>query len=1078
VKLVDFSVKRPVTVVVLYALALGVAITLIMNLAVDLFPSTARPVLSVWTRFPGAGPADVEANVTDRLERSLAVLQGLENITSNSMFEFSSITLHFAFGSDMDQAMSDAQTIVSRIANSLPDGAQTPIVRRFDMAAMPIMRLAVRGNLPADQLRLFAEDEIRAGIERVEGVAAAEVTGGTIQVVNVAVSTNRLAAHGLTLNDISNALRGQSVLASGGNLRRGTREYQIMTQEELVSIDQIRRLVVKTVAIPGGEGANRTKVVRLEDVAEITLAYNDNVARVHVDGENAVYIQVTSESGSNQVRVSDRVRASVAEINATLPYGISLHVLTDNTNMIRATLNQVYGNGLQGAALAILLLLLFLRNVKGTMVIAFSIPISIILTLMFMSIFGFTLNLLTMTGLIMGMAMTVDASIVILENVHNYRERGAKAPIAAILGSREMMRAIITSTVTTLCVFVPLVIYQNSLEEMGQLFNDLIFTVVISMSVSLLVAVTLVPSLCGSILRLDTRKQKPLRVGILKKIDSVMDRFFTAMNNGYRAALDYCLSHRLLILGLVSASLVFSLMQFNNMGMNMFTRMRVDDNVSVRVSMPPGTAIEVTQGVLAELEEIIRRDIEGFENLIVTARRAGGTQGTIDIILPEPARQIDTPESIISKLTPYMTHFPGVRIGFRAGRTMGIGVGGGGGGGAAVEIAVSSRNQVALMETALDVQNILIRYLPEIENPEINISEGPPQLQIEIDRDRAANFGLSLSAIAQEIRTAMDGNTAATMSQGDRLINVNVQLRESDRQGLPNLDAISVMGRGGNLIPLSNVTHISEGRAPSSIRRERQERVVRITGDLPPGIAATDMQGRLVETVNANLVSRDGVTVRFLGEAYQIQTYQWRYLIIILTAVFLVFGVMASQFESFVDPLVIFFSIPLIFIGVIWIYILMGQAMSMFSVVGVIALIGVVLNNGIVLVDYTNTLRARGMPMREACLEAGRSRLRPIMMTGVSTILSMIPIAFFPGAGAEMIQPIGLTFVGGLSVSFFMTLFVVPVMYSLLNSRGEKRRLRRAEAEVLEHGRVQGFGFAPAPIPVATMHVSAESATV
>jgi len=1070
-KLIDYSVKRPVTIVVLYALALGVAITLIMNLAVDLFPSTARPVLSVWTRFPGAGPADVEVNVTERLERALSVSQGLVNMTSNSMFESSFINMEFAYGTDMDAAMSDAQTLVSRIANALPDGAHTPIVRRFDMAAMPIMRLAVRGNLPADQLRLFAEDELRSHIERVEGVAAAEVTGGTTQVVNVAVSLNRLAAMDLTLNDVSNALRGQSVLASGGNLRRGTREYQIMTQEELVSLDQIRRLVVKSVVLPGGGNGqpNRTKVVRLEDIAEVTLGYNDNVARVSVDGENAVYIQVTSESGSNQVRVSDRVRTAIAEINQNLPAGISLEILTDNTSMIRATLNQVYTNGLQGAALAMLLLLLFLRNVKGTLVIGFSIPISIILTLMFMSIFGFTLNLLTMTGLIMGMAMTVDASIVILENVHNYRERGAKAPIAAVLGSREMMRAIVTSTVTTLCVFVPLIIYQNDLEEMGQLFNDLIFTVVISMSVSLLVAVTLVPSLCGSILRLDTRKQKPLRISLLRKLDNIVDRFFTGMNNAYRTALNYCLSRRLLILALVTGILVFSLMQFGGIGMNMFVRVRTDDNVSIQVAMPPGTAIEVTQGVLAELEEIVRREVVGYRNIIVTARRSGRNQGTIQILLPEPAQQIDTPDSIIRKLTPYATQFPGVRIGFRAGRGMG--------GASPVEIAVSSRNQNAMMEVASDIQNIIIRHLPEIENPTVNIDEGAPQLQIEIDRDRAAAFGLSLSSIAQEIRAAMDGHVAATMSHGDRLLNVNVQLREEDRQGLPNLDAIFVMSRGGYRVPLSNVAHISESRAPSSIRRERQERVVRVTGDLVPGIAATDMQRRLEETVNHHLVPREGVTVRFLGEAHEIQTYQWRYLIIILTAVFLVFGVMASQFESFVDPLVIFFSIPLIFIGVIWIYILKGQAMSMFSIVGVIALIGVVLNNGIVLVDYTNTLRARGMPMREACLEAGRSRLRPIMMTGVSTILSMIPIAFFPGAGAEMIQPIGLTFVGGLSVSFFMTLFVVPVMYSLLNSRGEKRRLRRLAAEGLapEEPRVQSFGFAPAPIPVAT---AAETAGV
>ena len=1026
---VDYSVKRPVTIIVLYALVLGIAITLVMNLAVDLFPSTARPVFSVSTRFPGAGPADVETNVTERVERALSVSQGLVNMTSSSQFESSNVNLEFAFGTDMDKVISDAQTIVNRLANSLPDGAQAPVIRRFDMSAMPIMRLMVQGNLDADQLRLFAEDEIRPGIERVEGVASAEVTGGTVQVVNVAVSLNRLAALDLTLADVSNALRGQSVLASGGNLRRGTREYQIMTQEELVSLDQVKRIVVKTVPVTG-DAANRSKLVRLEDVAQITIGYNDNVARVNVDGGNAVNIQVTAENGSNQVRVSDRVMAAIEEINKTLPQGIRLEVLSDNTTMIRATLDQVYKNGLQGAVLAMLLLLLFLRNIKGTLVIGLSIPISMVLTLMLMSVFGFTLNLLTMTGLIMGMAMTVDASIVLLENVHNYRERGAKAAIAAVLGSREMIRAIVTSTVTTLCVFVPLIIYQNDLEEMGQLFNDLIFTVVISLSVSMLVAVTLVPSLCGSILRLDTRKQKPLKTWLLRKVDDTMEKFFNAMNNGYRASLDYCLSHRLLIMLLVTGILVFSLLQFGNIGMNMFVRVRTDDNVNINFSMPPGTAVDVTQAVLADFEEIVRREIQGYRHIIVTARPAGGNQGSIQIILPPPSQQIDTPDSIVRKLTPYTTEFPGVRVGLRSGRGMGSG--------SSVAIAVSSRNQNALMETATDIQNIMIRYLPEIENPGINIDEGAPQLQIEIDRNRAANFGLSLSTIAQEIRTAIDGTTVTTMGTGDRLLNINVRLREEDRQGLPNLDAISVLSRNGSRVSLSNVARIAEGRAPASIRRERQERVVRVSGDLAPGIAATEMQQRLEDTINNQLVPREGVNIRFLGEAQQIQTYQWRYAIIILTAVLLVFGVMASQFESFVDPLIIIFSIPLIFIGVIWIYKINGQAMSMFSVVGVIALIGVVLNNGIVLVDYTNTLRARGMPMREACLEAGRSRLRPIMMTGVSTILSMIPIAFFPGSGAEMIQPIGLTFVGGLTVSFFMTLFVVPVMYSLLNSR--KRR--------------------------------------
>jgi len=1027
----EYSVKRPVTVVILFALTIGIALTLLANLALDLYPSIASPVLSIYTRFPGAGPEDIERNVTERLERALSSSRGLVNMTSNSQFEASFINLEFAYGTNMDKAANDAQILLNRLVNSLPDGVQTPTVRRFDMSTLPIMRLVVRGNYPPDQLRIFAEDEIQSSIERIEGVAAAEVTGGTTQIVKVEVSLNRLAAFNLTLSDISASLRGQNVLSSGGNLRRGTREYQIMTQEELVSIEQIKRLAVKSVPVSGTGQNARYQIIRVEDVADVFMGYNDNASRVNVNGQSGVYIQVTSESGSNQVKVSDRVQAALAEINATLPQGITLGVLSDNTTMIRATMSQVYNNAIQGGVLAMIILLLFLRNIKATVIIGLSIPISMLLTLMSMSIFGFTLNLMTMTGLIMGMGMTLDASIVILENIHSYRERGAKSSVAAILGSREMLRAITASTATTLCVFIPLIIYKNDLKEMGLMFNDLIFTVVITLTVSIIVAVTLVPSLSGSILKLDTRIQKPIKNKMLSIIDGKIESALVFIEKNYRIALDYCLSHRLIIIALVVLILAFSLLQFSGIGMNMYVRMRTDDNVTLNVAMPRGTAIDVTEKVLFDIEELVKREVKGYNNLVLTAMRSGNNQGFVQITLPPPAKQIDTPDTIIKKLTPYLNSIPGTRISFRAGRGMGST--------SPIEIAVSSKNYAALMETAQDIQHIIINNLPEIENPVVNVDEGAPQLQIEIDRDRASSFGLSLSTIASEILTAMDGYAATTMSNGRRLIDVQVRLKSMDRQGLPNLDAISVISRNGTRVSLSNVAKINEGRAPSSIRREKQERVIRITGGLGPGIAATDMQKRLIETVKQRLVQREGVTVRFLGEANDIQSYTSRYVLIVAVAIFLVFGVMASQFESFVDPLIIFFSIPLLFIGVIWIYKLGGQAMTMFSVVGIIALVGVVVNNGIVLVDYTNTLRARGMKVREACLEAGKRRLRPILMTSLTTILGMAPIAFFPGAGADTIQPIGKTFVGGLIVSTFMTIFVTPVMYSVLNSRHDKK---------------------------------------
>ncbi|MDR2964328.1 MAG: efflux RND transporter permease subunit [Treponema sp.] len=1029
--LAEFSVKRSVTVVIFFALAIGIAATLLMNLSFDLYPSVARPIFSVFTRFPGAGPADVERNVTERLERALSSSRGLVNMTSNSQFETSSINLEFAYGTDMDKAVNNAQVLLNRLVNSLPDGVSTPVVRRFDMSAMPIMRLIVRGNYPPDQLRLFAEDEIQSSIERIDGVAAAEVTGGTTQIVKVDVSLNRLAAFALTLNDISSALKGQNILSSGGNLRLGMREYQIMTEEELVSAEQIKRLTVKTVNLAGAGQSARFYTVRLEDVADVYLGYNDNASRVHVNGQSGVYIQVTCESTSNQIQVSDRIQAALADINASLPPGITLDVLADETTMIRSTLNQVYTNAFQGAALAMIVLLLFLRNIKATVIIGLAIPISIMLTMMSMSIFGFSLNLMTMTGLIMGLGMTLDASIVILENIHNYRLRGAKSQVAAILGSREMLRAIITSSATTLCVFIPIIIYKNDLKEMGIMFNDLVFTIVISLTVSLVVAVTLVPSLSGSVLKLNTHIQKPVKNKYLKIINNKIETFLIFLENKYSKALEFCLGNRIKIILLVVLILVFSLLQFRDIGLNMYVRIRTDDTVNINVAMPTGTAIDVTEKLLFDIEEIVKDNVEGYRNLVLTARRSGTNQGTLQITLPPPGQQTDTPSSIIRKLTPLLNQFPGTRVSFRAGRGMGNTN--------PIEIAISSKNYGSILATANDIHHIIINHLPEIENPVINIDEGAPQLQIEIDRDRAASFGLSLASIASEIRSAIDGDIATTMSHNNRLINVQVRLRDDDRRSISNLDAISILSRSGERISLSNVARINEGRAPSSIRRERQERVLRVTGGLEAGIAATDMQRRLETTINENLVPREGVTVRYLGEAAEIQSYAGVVALIVLTAVFLVFGIMASQFESFVDPLIILFSIPLLFIGVVWIYKLTGQAMTMFSIVGIVALVGVVVNNGIILVDYTNTLCSRGMNVREACLEAGRRRLRPIMITSLTTILGMTPIAFFPGAGAETIQPIGKTFVGGLIVSSIMTIFITPVMYSILNSRRNKK---------------------------------------
>lgn len=1039
------SVERPVTVVVLYALLLGVAAAVIPRLAIDLYPDTSPPVMSVITRYPGAGPEDVEANITARLERALATVTGLKQMRSTSSQGSSSITLQFGYDMDMTEVRSQVESVVQAAAGALPSGAGTPTIRRFNLSQLPIMRLVIRGNYPLDDLRRVADERVQPALERIEGIAAAEATGGSSLSATVAVSHNRLAAYNLTLGQVSSVLSGQNVLVSGGTLVRGITEFQIRTQNQITSLDELRRTVIRTTTLDGGSGGiNRTQVVRLEDIADVSIRNRASDARIYLDDQPAINILVQRESGTNAVQVARSIREALAAINDDLPPGVRLDVLSDQTTLIQAVLDQVYSAAWQGALLAMAVLLVFMRNIKATFIIGLSIPISIAITLMAMAVFGLTLNLLTLTGLILGLGMIVDGSIVVLENIHSYRLRGTKATVAATLGTHEMHRAIVASTATTLAVFIPVMIFRAELEMLGRLFNDLVFTVVISLISSLLVALTLVPALAGPIMQLQTRVQKPLRFPPLRWLDNLAEGFFNHLDRGYRRAVNYVLSHRVLVLVLVALTLVYSLLQFEGLGLNLFVRSRTDDNVTVNLTMPVGTPVDETERVLRGVQELVEREVRGYRSLVLSAGTTGGfggggssNRGSLQINLPPPAEQIDTPATIQRTLQPVINSVPGAQFSIGAGRRMGTS--------SAVEVVVTADNAQLGLDTAEQIRGIIEREIPEIEAPTLSLSAGGPELAVVIDRDRAALLGVSVSAIANEIRIAMNGSNVTTMQYGGNTINVELLLRQEDRQALADLDAIFVAGAGGRRIPLSSVARIAEGRAPSSITRDNQRRQVRVSGDLGPGVAATEMQTRVRETVRGLAIIPDGVSVTFAGEAQQIQQFSASFAIIIVAAVILVFGVMASQFESFIDPLIIFFSIPLLFIGVIWIYRFSAEPFSLFSAVGVVALVGIVVNNGIVLVDYTNMLRSRGHGVRSATIEAAGNRLRPILMTSLTTILGMVPLAFFPGAGAETIQPIGKTMVGGLTVSSVMTLFVTPALYSLLNSHHERRERRQNE---------------------------------
>jgi multidrug efflux pump subunit AcrB len=1018
----ELSVRKPVTVTMLYVLVCVVAAVFIPRLGIELFPSMSMPMITVRTTYSNVGPEEVDKTVTLPVLNQLRRVADVKAITSRSSSGSSQIQMEFGYDKDMDEAVEDVTSALSRVSNSLPDGSGAPTVMRFGMTASQIMRLAVTGDMGLDELREVAENTVQPYLERVNGVASADVSGGTTREIHVDVSNNRLQAYGLTLSNITSALAARNVQVTNGTLTHGDTDYEIITDEYFKSLDDIRNTVITS-----GSGSAG---VRLDDIADVYETVNQRSQRVYINGEPGIYIGITNETGTNPSTISKGVHTILPELEARLPKGVAVSIISDNTSLIDSTMNQVYSSGVMGAVLAMLIIFLFLRNFRSAVIVGMSIPISILITLMVMSIMNLTINMMTMAGLILGMGMTVDSSIVILENINKRRGWGEKSAVAAILGSRNMLMAIIASTATTVCVFVSVLLYKAELEMYGIMFQQLAITVVASLIVSLIVSVTLVPALCGSIIRVYTRTQKPLRFKPLVALDRLMEFFFKKLEDGYAASLNFCLKNRFLVLVLVAAILIPSALRLTTSGMNLAPSSQADDQVNINVSMPTGTNNEVVQNYLFAFQDIIKQELppEAYRTIVLTT--GNSNSGSIQLGLPPLEDQSMSAREIQAKLTPFTTQWGGVTVSFSAGR--------GFGGSSGVNIRVISEDADAASQVCTDIVALLQAAIPQITNAATDLQNGSPRYEIRIDTDAAAAAGVNVNTISSLLRTAISGSTATTYHIGGDDVSIIVALSEQDLLEPADLGAITIQTANG-LMSLDNFISYLEAVSPQQIMREEGVRVNRVTASLVPGAVATEVQARVEQLITENIVLPDSVKLEFMGDARNIQRYNGVFLLVILLAVFLVFAVMAAQFESLVDPFIIFASIPLLAIGMALVYLLTGQTMSLYSMVGIVALVGIVVNNGIVLVDFTNQLVERKTPVFEACIEAGRNRLQPILMTTLTTVLGMVPMAFFPGEGAESMQPICLTIVGGLLSGAFMTLFVSPVLYSLFNKRREKR---------------------------------------
>ncbi|AEJ62469.1 acriflavin resistance protein [Spirochaeta thermophila DSM 6578] len=1055
-------VGRPTTIAIVFALLVGFGLYTITNIAIDLYPEITPPVLVVSTSYAGAGPEEVEKVITRPLESVLSNVTNLKRITSTSSEGSSMLILEFTYGTDMAEAANSVRDNLEFVKDALPEEAGTPMIFKFNPSIIPILRLTVEGNRSQEELRKLAEDYIAPRLEQTEGVAMASVSGGRIPVVRVDVHLDRLEAYGITLTQIATMLRTQNVQLAGGRITENRINYLIRTAGEFQTIEEISRAVVGYKTSQTSGGIPRVVPVLLRDVADVSMGYRSTDTMVFVNGKPSVSIAVLKQSGTNSVQVADRAKERIAQIQRDLPRDVKITITRDTTESIRAALSQVSSSALNGAILAMVVLFLFLRSVKPTLIVGLAIPISVVIALAALYFAGITLNLMTLTGLALGIGMLVDNSIVILENIFRYREKGAKPHISAILGTQEMITAITASTLTTVAVFLPIAIFQSELETIGELFADLAFTVVISLLSSLAVALLLVPVLSSHYLPLTTRKEKPLR-GILKGLDGILARFFSWLEKVYGRGLSWTLRHRKTTILAIIALFILAAVQIPRVGFEYLPEQEAD-SVSVQVELPLGTSVEVTRGVLEQLQEIVKSEVEGYQDIMLTAGEGaffglGGTsthRGSLTITLPEYSKRIDSAEVIEQKLRAHFKDFPNVSFTFSSGNQGGMG-----GSASPIDILVKTDDYALGKEMAYRIRDLLAQEVPEATEPRVDLQEGLPQVEVIIDRERAYALGLNVYQIGQEIEAAIDGITASRFREGGSEYDILVSLREEDKEKIRDLERIFLTDSRGNRIPLSSVASFRTSTGPTSIQREDQTRTIHVLAGLAPGATIDKVEPKIRALIAERIPQGEGVVIEFSGDYQELIEYGTKFVIILLVAVFLVFGIMASQFESFLDPFIILFTIPLSLIGIVGIYLLTGEIFSLFTAVGLVILAGIVVNNGIVLVDYTNLLRKRNLPLFDACVEAGKNRLRPVLMTTLTTVLGLTPLAFTQGEGMSLIQPIAQTVVGGLSVSTLFTLFLIPVIYSIFNQFSEKRKQRRQEREaarraaILTNGEVQ-----------------------
>jgi HAE1 family hydrophobic/amphiphilic exporter-1 len=1017
-----FAIHRPVTMFMISLVIVMLGTISLWRLPVDLMPDVTYPSLTVRVSYGGVGPLEIEELVIRPLEQSLAAVPGLEQINSTAQEGSGTVRLNFAWGTDLNEAADEVRTRVDRIRGRLPEEADSPTIFKFDANASPIMNLAVEGDYDAVTLREMAETDLVPRLERVEGVAAVTVDGGLRRQIRVELSKEKITALDLPVDRIVNAIRTENQNTPLGEIDEGDATYLLRSAGQFDSIDELRNLIVFT----------RSSVpIYLRDVATVSDTTEDTRSFLRINGKPGVRMRVTKQSGKNTVAIASAVRTEIDRINREMP-NVRLSITQDQSKFIERSIASVREAALFGAVLVVIVLFAFLRNVRSTLIICTSIPVSMIGTFALLYFSGFTLNTMTFGGLALGVGMIVDASIVVLENTFRHMEMGKPRMRAAIEGSEEVWSAILASTLTHIAVFVPL-LFLTGVSSV--LFTQLSIVVIFSLTMALFVAVTIVPVLCSRLLRLPPPAEQ--RRGVLGGLYNASERAFRAADEFYRRTLHDALSHRPTIVGgaaVLTAAALFLLPYIPS------ELLPQSDEGEVRVTarLPAGSRIERTDAISRRLEEMVQAAVP--EATVIMASSSGGgffggggASANLEIQLVPRTERDRTSDQIAQDLRSVLVGLAGVTISTNASggnNQLNRLLGGNNDSRLAVEIrGYNLDDSKRVAETVLAV----LQDTPGIANPRITREEGRPELAIRIDRPKAALLGLSVSGVANTIRTNVGGTQAAYYRERGKEYPIVVRLREEDRDRIESIDDVLISTPSGQVLPAKNLLAVATQTGPTQIDRKNQERINRVNAELNADTALSDAVRNVKQSL-AGVADRlpEGFSVG-LGAEVEAQATAFRQLqVLLVLAVLLVYAVMASQYESLRDPFIVMFAVPVASIGVVASLMVTATSFSLQAYIGVIMLAGIVVSNAILLVDYTNILRRRdGKPLREAVELAGRTRLRPILMTSLTTILGLLPMALALGEGAELQAPLARVVIGGLAASTLVTLVLVPSVYTI-----------------------------------------------